>query len=144
MIDWLLKHGADPSKLNSSSRSALDMAVENAKSEEAAALLRNAKPEPVWTVSGDSEIICVTQKSLIRHTLTEIFNFKANTYLLISANDVTRAESAVFRTFSDFIDRAPLEAAELAFRKLGGVFPEGYDPSDIVKKKMRSPKPAGG
>ena len=144
MVEWLLKNGAYPAALNSSSRTALDMAVENAKSDETAALLRSVKAETSWKLTGDDEIVAVTPKPLIRHTLTEIFNFTANTYILINVNDVTKMESTVFRTFSDFTDREPLEAAELAFRNLGGVFPEGYDPSDMVKKKMPKPKPAGG
>lgn len=68
---------------------------------------------------------------------TEIFNFGAQTYLLVTANDDTKAESTVFRTFSDFTDTQVIERAEVEFKRLGGKLPEGY--GGLNKPKARLP-----
>lgn len=144
MVEWLLQAGADAGAKTTSGRTALDMAIENAKSEPIANLLRNLNVKTRWVLTGTDEITRVTPKPLINHTLTEVFNFSANTYLLITANDVTKAESTVFRTFSDFTNRELIDVAEAQFKKMGGVFPQDYDPADINKKKLPKPGVARG
>lgn len=139
MVEWLLQAGADASAKTTSGRTALDMAVENAKSEPIAEMLRNLDIRVRWILTGPDEITRVTPKPLINHTLTEVFNFSANTYLLINENNATKAESSVFRTFSDFTNRELIDTAEAEFKKLGGVFPQEYDPADINKKKLSKP-----
>lgn len=139
MVEWLLERGAVPTAKTKDGKTPYDLAKgeEGADAKRAQAILQNATSKPLWQKVSDEEIICVTPKLLIGRTLTEIFNFGARTYLLVTANDDTKAESTVFRTFSDFTDTQVIERAEAEFKRLGGKLPEGY--GGLNKPKARLP-----
>lgn len=139
MVEWLLARGAVPTARIKDGKTPYDLAKgeEGVAAKRTQAILNNAISRPLWQKTSDEEIICVTPKPIIGRTMTEIFNFRARTYLLVTANDETKAESTVFRTFSDFTDTQVIEKAEVEFKRLGGKLPEGY--GGLYKPKARLP-----
>jgi ankyrin repeat protein len=136
-IAWLLEQGADAAAKNSNGRTARELIGEkNADNTETINLLLQAGAKPVWQRIGADEVVCVTPKPILNRTITEVFNFSAKTYLLINVNNETKAESTVFRTFSDFGDDQLLNKAEKEFTRLGGKMP---DVVDLDKPKVKLP-----
>lgn len=137
-VRWLLAHGANTAAKTSSGQTPFDLVSDAAGSEgeNVRRLLKNATAKPVWQKTGDDEVICVTPKPLINLTITEIFNFRVRTYLLVTENEATKAESAVFRTFSDFTDTQVIEQAEREFTRLGGVLPDPLQKTEKPVKRL--------
>ena len=135
-IAWLLEQGADAAAKNGSGRTPRELmgerTIDNAESINQ---LLQAGAKPVWQRVGVDEVVCVTPKPVLNRTITEVFNFASKTYLLINVNNDTKAESTVFRTFSDFEDGELLMKAEKEFTRLGGKMPDTVD-LDKPKKKL--------
>lgn len=135
-VAWLLEQGADATLRNASDRTPLQQAGEKtATNAEVINLLLQESAKPVWQRIGKDEVVCVTPKPVLNRTITEVFNFSAKTYLLVNVNNDTKAESTVFRTFSDFEDGEPLLKAEREFLRLGGKMPDAVD-LDKPRKKL--------
>jgi len=136
-VAWLLEQGADATAKNGNGRTPREVIGEkNADNMETINLLLQAGAKPVWQRLGAEEVVCVTPKPVLNRTITEVFNFASKTYLLINVNNDTKAESTVFRTFSDFEDGQLLDKAEKEFTRLGGKMP---DTVDLDKPKVKLP-----
>lgn len=129
----LLDLGADPeAKLNDGST--IDKMAEDKGAKDILDLLSRARNKPRWLLTGPQEVSFVDYKHDIGYRLTEIFNFKARSYVLITSNLKSNAESAVHKTFSDFGDMQPLLEAQAEFTRLGGALPDAYEKLDKPKK----------
>jgi ankyrin repeat protein len=137
MVAWLLENGADAKALTSGGKTPLEVIGDQTLGAAAAALLRQSASKPIWQRLGPDEVVCVTPRPVLNRTITEVFNFRSQTYMLINQNDTTKAESTVFRTFSDFADRHLLAQAENEFTRLGGTMP------DVVDLEKPKPKLSG-
>lgn len=131
---YLLEHGADPELRNSSGKTAQELARE--QSVETADMIANGGIRPRWVSTGEDEVSRISPKADIGYRLTEIFNFSARSYVLITRNMVSGVESVAMKNFSDFSEPQLVEKAEDEFTRLGGQFPKGYSPRKLDKPSL--------
>jgi len=138
----LLELGADPdAKLNNGT--SIEDNVKDKNSKAIPDLLFAARNKPRWLKTGPEEVSYINYRHEIGYRLTEIFNFRSRTYVLLSKNQQTSAESAVHKTFSDFGDREPILQAQKEFERLGGTLPDAYEKLDKPKKTGLSSRNLG-
>lgn len=128
---YLMEHGAEPEIRNSSGKTAQDLARE--QSPETADMIANGGLRARWVPTGDDEVSRISPKAEIGYRLTEIFNFGARSYVLISRNMVSDVESVAMKNFADFSEPQLIEQAEDAFARFGGQFPDGYSQRKLDK-----------
>ena len=140
VVKYLIGHGADANARDNDGKSALDMAMEDGHKE----LIEFLKKDSVrWTMTSDTEVTRRTCKPSLRYTLTEVFNFEAQTYLLVASNAVSKSESCQISSFDDLRRTSLVQQAEEAFRHLGGKLPGEYVPATLEKYAPKlSLKPA--
>jgi hypothetical protein len=129
----LLELGADPDAKLNNGKTADDLAGELSNAAAMLQVLRRARLKPKWTKTGEHEISHVSYRNEIDYRLTEIFNFRARSYVLITHNISTCSEAAVMKTFSDFGDHQTLDEAREELLKAGGTLPEEFTPLDKPK-----------
>lgn len=99
--------------------------------------------KPEWTRLGDDRVCRTTIENPIRYKLTEIFNFRSNTYTCITQNLQTRAEAVTVRSFAELDDGEMIAAARQALERRGGQ--AGHSPYGRRKPlPVRIDKPAAG
>ncbi len=133
---YLMEHGADPLAVNKNGNTAQELARE--KSVETADMIANGGLSPRWLATGNDEVSRISPKGDIGYRLTEIFNFSARSYVLITRNMVSGVESVAMKNFSDFSDPQIVEKAEDEFTRLGGQFPDGYSTRKLDKPSLLS------
>lgn len=131
---YLMEHGADPLLVNKNGKTAQELARE--KSVEVADMIGNGGIRPRWVSTGDDEVSRISPKADIGYRLTEIFNFSARSYVLITRNMVSGVESVAVKNFADFSEPQLVEKAEDEFTRLGGQFPEGYSRNRLDKPSL--------
>lgn len=130
---YLIEIGAKIDARTSNGKTPEDLAKE--KSPELADMISQGGANPRWVLSGKEEVTLVSPRHTVGYRLTEIFNFGAQSYVLITRNMTTNTESAVMKTFNDLAGTPMVERAEAALARLGGVLPEGYSPGRLDKPR---------
>ncbi|MBI1214272.1 MAG: hypothetical protein GC185_00470 [Alphaproteobacteria bacterium] len=133
VVRLLLKLGANPDLKISNGDTPLD-AGRGFPAVKAA--LAEAANRPRWLRSGEAEVTHVVTKTAIGYRLTEIFNFGTRSYLLLTQNLETKAETSALRAFSDIADTTLVRRAEEALLDMGGKLPEDY-----AMLRLDKPKP---
>jgi hypothetical protein len=134
----LLSLGANPQARTNADKSAADLAEEKG-AKAIVHLIRNGGYKRMWRKTAEDEVVLVTPRPETGYKMTEIFNFSARSYILITQNTLSGNEAVVMKTFSDFSDTEHLQTAEREFISLGGKLPEGYQPRNINKPKISLP-----
>lgn len=136
--EMLLSLGANPQARTNNNKTPPELAEEKGATA-LVHLIRNGGYKKMWRKTGDDEVVLVTPRPETGYKMTEIFNFSARSYILITQNTLSGNEAMVMKTFSDFSDVEHLQAAEREFIALGGKLPEGYQPRNINKPKIGLP-----
>jgi len=131
-VPLLLSYGADMDAVTSGGKTPQMMAEEKGHFQ-TIEIFRRLSRQPRWLRSGDDEIAHVSYKDRIRYKVTQIFNFSARTHLLITQNEVTKAEAVQMKNFADFPEAQLIRAAEKAFIEAGGKLPDGYGHLQLEK-----------
>jgi ankyrin repeat protein len=95
-----------------------------------------------WVLLQPDQVAHVKLEKGIGYKLTEIFNFRARTYTVITQNLETKAEMTVVKGFDDFSDKTLLKDGYKALVRLGGKADENTIYRQILNKSpSKLPRP---
>lgn len=134
---YLIEIGAKMDARTSNGKTPEDLAKDKG-APELADMIAQGGANPRWVLSGKEEVTLVSPRHTVGYRLTEIFNFGAQSYVLITRNMTTNTESAVMKTFNDLAGTPMVERAEAALTQLGGVLPESYSATRLDKPRSGS------
>jgi hypothetical protein len=95
-----------------------------------------------WVLLGAEKVAHVHTQKDIGYKLTEIFNFHARTYTVITQNLETKVEMTVVKGFDDFSDKTLLKDGHKALARLGGKADENTIYRQVLNKgPSKLPRP---
>ena len=98
-----------------------------------------------WILLTPEQVAHVKIEKSLGYKLTEVFNFHARTYTLITQNIETRVEGTIVKSFDDFSDKTLLKDGYREFIRLGGKADEGTIYRQTLNKgAAKLPRPDAG